>query len=241
VTVEFGPVTRQTVAEQVRARLAERIASCELAPGSPVPAERSLSEQFGVARTSVREALQGLVSLGVVERRGNRMYVAEHLPEVVFASPAEFAADSRKQFVVQLFETRRVLELPIFELASERATAEEREAIRRSAQEFWVGMPLNEFRVLDRRFHTLVANACANPLLVEMYGKVLDALFRSAEFESLLYHEANRDRVEQLVARSIDEHHAIAKAFVDGTPVDVVGASESHLASVEQRMVEDLI
>jgi DNA-binding FadR family transcriptional regulator len=50
-----------------------------------------------------------------------------------------------------------------------------------------------------------------------------------------------RDRVEQLVARSIDEHHAIAKAFVDGTPVDVVGASESHLASVEQRMVEDLI
>ena len=123
MTVEFGPVTRQTVAEQVRARLAERIASGELAPGSPVPAERSLSEQFGVARTSVREALQGLVSLGVVERRGNRMYVAEHLPEVVFASPAEFAADSRKQFVVQLFETRRVLELPIFELASERATS----------------------------------------------------------------------------------------------------------------------
>jgi GntR family transcriptional repressor for pyruvate dehydrogenase complex len=241
VTVEFGPVTRQTVAEQVRARLAERIASGELAPGSAVPAERSLSEQFGVARTSVREALQGLVSLGVVERRGNRMYVAEHLPEVVFASAADFAADTRKQFVVQLFETRRVLELPIFELASERATGEERDAIRRSAQEFWVGMPLNEFRVLDRRFHTLIANACANPLLVEMYGKVLDALFRSAEFESLLFDEANRDRVDQLVARSIDEHLAIAKAFTDGTPVDVVGASESHLASVEQRMVEDLI
>jgi GntR family transcriptional repressor for pyruvate dehydrogenase complex len=241
VTVEFGPVTRQTVAEQVRARLAERIASGELAPGSAVPAERSLSEQFGVARTSVREALQGLVSLGVVERRGNRMYVAEHLPEVVFASPADFAADSRKQFVVQLFETRRVLELPIFELASERATAEERDAIRRSSQEFWIGMPLDEFRVLDRRFHTLIANACANPLLVEMYGKVLDALFRSAEFESLLFDEANRDRVDQLIARSIGEHHAIAKAFVDGTPVDVVGASESHLASVEQRMVQDLI
>jgi GntR family transcriptional repressor for pyruvate dehydrogenase complex len=241
VTVEFGPVTRQTVAEQVRARLAERIASGELAPGSPVPAERSLSEQFGVARTSVREALQGLVSLGVVERRGNRMYVAEHLPEVVFASPADTAADSRKQFVVQLFETRRVLELPIFELAGERATAEERDAIRRAAQEFWIGMPLDEFRVLDRRFHTLIANACANPLLVEMYGKVLDALFRSGEFESLLFDEANRDRVDQLNARSIDEHHAIAKAFVDGAAVDVVGASESHLTSVEHRMVEDLI
>ena len=60
--------------------------------------------------------------------------------------------------------------------------------------------------MLDRRFHTLIANACANPLLVEMYGKVLDALFRSAEFESLLFDEANRDRVDQLVARSIGEH-----------------------------------
>jgi GntR family transcriptional regulator, transcriptional repressor for pyruvate dehydrogenase complex len=241
VTVEFGPVTRQTVSEQVRARLAERIASGELAPGSPVPAERTLSEQFGVARTSIREALQGLVSKGVVERRGNRMYVAELLPEVAFASPDETAADSRKQFVAQLFETRRVLELPIFELAGCRASADDREGIRRAAQEFWFGMPLQEFRVLDRRFHTMIANACGNPLLVEMYGKVLDALFRSSEFESLLFHEANREQVDELIAGSIREHQAIAKAFHDGTSVDVMAAAEQHLANVEHRMVDDLI
>ena len=46
----------------------------------------------------------------------------------------------------QLFETRRVLELPIFELAGERATPDERESIRRAAQEFWIRMPLDEFR-----------------------------------------------------------------------------------------------
>jgi len=144
-------------------------------------------------------------------------------------------------FVSQLFETRRVLELPIFELASCRATADEREAIRRAAQEFWVGMPLADFRTLDRRFHTLIANACANPLLVEMYGKVLDALFRSAEFESLLFEEANREQVDALIARSINDHQAIAKAFVDGTAVDVLTASEQHLANVEHRMVDDLV
>jgi GntR family transcriptional repressor for pyruvate dehydrogenase complex len=241
VTVEFGPVTRQTVAEQVRARLAERIASGELAPGSPVPAERTLSEQFGVARTSVREALQGLASLGVVERRGNRMYVAHRLPDVTFASPDDTADDARKQFVVQLFETRRVLELPIFELAADRATTDERDAIRRAAQEFWLGMPLAEFRLMDRRFHTLIANACHNPLLVETYGKVLDALFRSGEFESLLSEEANREHVDELISRSINEHLAIAKAFVEGTVVDVLSSSEAHLANVEQRMVRDLI
>jgi GntR family transcriptional regulator, transcriptional repressor for pyruvate dehydrogenase complex len=239
--VEFGPVTRQTVAEQVRARLAERIASGELAPGSPVPAERALSELFGVARTSIREAVQGLLSTGMIERRGNRLYVAELLPGVAFTPPEQQAADSRKLFVAQLFETRRVLELPIFELASCRAEASEREAIRRAAQEFWVGMPLTEFRTLDRRFHALIATACGNPLLVEMYGKVLEALFRSAEFESLLYHEANRQQVDQLIARSIADHQAIAKAFVDGTAVEVVAASEQHLSNVEHRMVDELV
>jgi GntR family transcriptional repressor for pyruvate dehydrogenase complex len=241
VSVEFGPVTRLTVAEQVRIQLADRIASGELAPGSPVPAERTLSEQFGVARTSVREALQGLVSKGLVERRGNRMYVAELLPEVAFATPDESAADARKAFVSQLFETRRVLELPIFELASCRATADERDAIRRAAHEFWEGMPLHEFRTLDRRFHTMIANACGNPLLVEMYGKVLDALFRSSEFESLLFHEANREQVDELIAGSIRDHLAIARAIHDGTAVDVVAASEQHLSNVEHRMVSDLV
>jgi GntR family transcriptional repressor for pyruvate dehydrogenase complex len=241
VTVEFGPITRQTIAEQVRARITERIASGELAPGSPVPAERSLSEQFGVARTSVREALQGLVSKGLVERRGNRMYVPELLPDVAFTSPEQTEADSRKQFVAQLFETRRVLELPIFELASCRATPDERDAIRRAAHEFWPGMPLDEFRALDRRFHTMIANACGNPLLVEVYGKVLDALFRSREFESLLVNEANRERVDDLIARSTADHQAIAKAFLDGTAVDVVAACERHLSNVEHRMVDDLV
>jgi GntR family transcriptional repressor for pyruvate dehydrogenase complex len=163
------------------------------------------------------------------------------LPDVAFASSAEVEADSRKLFVAQLFETRRVLELPIFELASSRASRAERDAIRRAAQGFWPGMPLEEFRVLDRRFHTLIATACGNPLLVETYGKVLDALFRSAEFETLLYDDANRDKVDLLIARSIADHQAIARAFVDGTPVDVVAACDQHLANVEHRMVDDLI
>ena len=70
-----GPCRRE-----IRARLAERSTPGELAPGTPLPAERVLCQQFGVARTSVREAIQGLVIAGYLERRGNRSVVAEHLP-----------------------------------------------------------------------------------------------------------------------------------------------------------------
>ncbi len=51
---------------------------------------------------------------------------------------------------------------------------------------------LDEFRTIDRAFHTAIARACGNPLLQEVYGKTLGALFDSGELASLLYAEINR-------------------------------------------------
>ena len=94
----FEPITRETVSSQIRAQLQRRVMVGDLAPGTLMPSERDLSEQFQVARTSVREALQGLVSLGIIERRGNRSYVAEHLPEVIIDQSLD-----RKTLLGELF------------------------------------------------------------------------------------------------------------------------------------------
>ena len=100
VTVEFGPVTRQTVAEQVRARLAER----DRAPASSRPGRRcrpsaGSCEEFGVARTSVREAIQGLVSLGV-RRAPRQPHRTSPSTCPRSCSPRPIRRRLRKQFVV---------------------------------------------------------------------------------------------------------------------------------------------
>lgn len=231
----FQPITRQTVSGQIRSQLLERITTGELAPGSRMPSERDLSERFDVARTSVREAMQGLVSTGVVERRGNRSYVAEHLPDVVFAPGGD-----RKSFVAELFETRRLLEVPLFELAAERASPEDRTRVAALAAKFHDGLELGEFRRLDSEFHTTVAGCCGNPLLIELYGKVLDQLFRSAAFFTLLSSERNQAEVARIIAGSAVAHRAIAVAFATGDPAVVRAAVESHLDEVEHAMVADL-
>src|SRR5690606_20681171 len=117
-SVAFEPLSRETTSAQIRDQLLQRIPAGTLAPDARLPSERDLSEQFGVARTSVREAIQGLLSIGVIERRGNRSFIVEHLPDVNFNE-----LDNRREFVRQLFETRRLLEVPIIELAAERAGA----------------------------------------------------------------------------------------------------------------------
>jgi GntR family transcriptional repressor for pyruvate dehydrogenase complex len=235
VTARFEPISRRTVAEEVRERLRSSIDAGDLAPGERIPSERQLCEEFGVARTSVREAIQGLVSLGVIERRGNRTFVSEHLPDL------QLAHDERKAHVRDIFEVRRLIELPIAELAAERADAGERAEIDRRAQEFHRDMALARFRELDREFHWSVARCCGNPVLAEIYLKVLAGLFESDEFASLLSDEANQSAVADIIAESSEAHHRIASRIVRGDPVGAVEAVERHLRQVEERMLAQLV
>ena len=231
----FDPISRQTVSAQIREQLLRRITTGELGPGARVPSERELSEQFEVARTSVREAIQGLLSLGYIERRGNRTWVAERLPDV-----AVRGGDDEKVFVRQLFETRRLLEVPIFSLAAERSDDDDHAVVVALLARFDEPLSLPEFRRLDREFHTVIASTCGNPLLIELYGKVLDQLFRSSEFETLLSSERNSTVVKRIVADAIDGHRAIVDALVHNDPVAMECAAGGHLDTIEHSMIDEL-
>jgi GntR family transcriptional regulator, transcriptional repressor for pyruvate dehydrogenase complex len=233
VTTAFDPITRQTVSAEIRQRLADAIHNGQLAPGTPLPAERVLCQEFGVARTSVREAIQGLVIAGYLERRGNRSVVAEQLPEM------NFTGDDRKALVSQLFEVRQVIEPAIVELATRRATDADRALIASLAARSTTD--LEEFRETDRMFHAALARACGNPLLNEVHAKALAALFGSGEFASLLYAEVNRAEVREIIRSSTDAHRAIADAVVRGHVRKAVAAVVAHLDDVERRMVEQLL
>lgn len=231
-SVTFGPVERRTVSAEIRERLIEAIQAGHFPPGSPLPAERVLCEEFGVARTSVREAIQGLLSAGYLVRQGGRSVVAERLPEV------RFEGDDRKALVSQLFEVRRVIEPAIAELATSRASEEQRADVDMLAARD--PKDLDDFRGIDRLFHASLAQACGNPLLAEVHAKALAALFGSGEFASLLYDEVNRAEVRHLIESSTAAHRAIAAAVVKGNRKQAGAAVVAHLDDVERRMLERL-
>jgi DNA-binding FadR family transcriptional regulator len=227
---QFEAISRRTVAEGVREALLEKIRTGALRPGSQLPSERVLCEQFVVARTSVREAIQGLASLGLVERRGNRLYVAERLPEVTLP-------DDRKRSVAHVFEVRRLVEVPMAELTAQRASPNERADIAEIGASFSAGMPLDEFRRRDREFHAAIAGGCGNPALAELHGKVLESLFRSTDFDSLLYDRRNAAIVRRIIREATDAHRQIGEGIRKGSVPQVRRASEAHLNQVEELML----
>jgi GntR family transcriptional repressor for pyruvate dehydrogenase complex len=232
----FEPIPRQTVSEGVREALLNSIRTGSLPPGVKLPSERALCEEFSVARTSLREAIQGLVSLGLIEKRGNGTFVTEQLPGLGLDGQ-----DSRKRRVEELFEVRRVVEVPIARLAACRATSAERAEIEAIAGSFSPQMPLAEFRAADRAFHWAVARGCGNETLAELYGKVLEAQFGSYELDSLLESSANRRAVKQVIRDSTDMHQSIAAAITNGDVDEVVKAVEGHLNQVESQLIARMV
>jgi GntR family transcriptional repressor for pyruvate dehydrogenase complex len=221
------------ISEEIRDALLEGIESGELPPGSQLPSERALCDDFGVARTSVREAVQSLVALGRIHKVGNRFHVVEQLPGV--------NVDPRKSRVRELFECRRVIEVAITRLAAGRATTAERDELVRTAESFVADMHLEEFRHADRLFHWAIARCCGNPTLQELYGKVLDGIFASDEFHTLLDSSTNAQAVREVIADACVAHRRIAESIRRGDEDAAAKTAESHLNEVEHSMIARMI
>lgn len=226
----FDTLERTTVSARVRDDIHNRIASGELQPGSQLPAERVLAEQFGVARTSVREAIQALIALGFIERRGNRSFVVEQVPGSELAP-----ADGRRKAMRALVEARRVLELTLFELAATRATNRDRTEALDLAR-----MPapatVEAFALASRQFHSAIAGACGNPVLVEVYGRVVETLVQADLGTELVLGIPKGEDEREAIGRAAADHLVIAEAYAAGDVTAMLNAVEAHLGPVEGRI-----
>src|SRR5579875_2181932 len=70
-------IPRNKLAETVAEQLLQQIKSNELTPGTRMPSERELMVALGVGRSTIREAMNGLAMLGVVDiRHGQGAFIA---------------------------------------------------------------------------------------------------------------------------------------------------------------------
>lgn len=73
--------------------------------GDKIPPERELMEKLGVGRSSLREAIQGLVLMGVLEKSGNATYFRNISAETLL-KPSLFQIMVEKDIHSQLVQAR---------------------------------------------------------------------------------------------------------------------------------------
>ena len=111
----------ETVAQQLLAAVRD------LAPGTRIPSEKELTQMLGVGRSTVREALNGLALLGVVEipARAGRLRRRAATRRRPAEEPDAVALAIAKGVTHDLLEARLIVEVAIARLAAQRRTETE--------------------------------------------------------------------------------------------------------------------
>src|SRR5262245_46615986 len=119
-TFELGPIQSTRIYEEIGRQVKQLIAEGRLKTGDRLPPERELAEKFVVSRTSVREALRALESLGLIEIRPGEGTFVRQVSVDALVGPLALMLPSQREAIGELFEARRVLEPAIAALAASR-------------------------------------------------------------------------------------------------------------------------
>lgn len=154
------------------------ISSGRYPAGSKLPSERAITEQMGVSRPSLREAISALQIVGVLESRpGDGTYVA---------SPSTTTEDLLRRAVAVLEEcdspfenmqARKALEIGAVRLAIQVATDEDLQAIKSAWDEKCArgrAGDLEEYLRYGKEFHLALARATKNRVIEAVMDKLLD-------------------------------------------------------------------
>lgn len=128
----------------------------ELQPGQPL-VELALAGWYKVSRTPIREALTRLEQDGLAQRGDRGLIVRESTPEEI----------------LDLYETRIVLESKAASVAAERRTALDLVAMRRAAERVHRdGSEPHEVAERNRRFHRSIWQASHNASLIDLLERL---------------------------------------------------------------------
>ncbi len=225
---QFEKVDKKLLGHQIEDELMNYILQEPVEIGSRIPNEFELAEKFGVGRSTVREAVKGLVSKGVLEvRRGSGTYVVSHIS--LEEDPLGFAKFSDKyQLALELFEVRLMLEPEIASLAAQYASFEEKEELKRlcrEVEELYRGGK-NHLKK-DIEFHSFIAR-CSKNRVVETLIPIIDTAV--VTFGSLTH--------RKLMQETVETHRSITEGIVNGDPVGAKCAMIMHLTYNRQMLLQ---
>ena len=218
-------IVRRKLSHEVADRLLQDIQSGRLLPGDKLPSERDLMELYRVGRPAVREAMQSLERMGLVEiTHGERATVKELDARNMFGQidrTARHLLMTSPQTLEHLKEARLLFEAGMVKIAAERAKAPDVKRLSTCVDRLETSSgDAQAFVRADVDFHITIAAISGNPICSAVSEAMLNWL---VEFHQELVRVPGAERV------TIAEHRKI---------LDRVAAHDA--AGAEAAMVEHL-
>jgi GntR family transcriptional regulator, transcriptional repressor for pyruvate dehydrogenase complex len=177
-----------------------------LRSGAEIPSEIRLSGELKVSRGIVREAYRSLQTAGVLEIANGRSPRVGRLNNRAFIQFLQHALSTEQASQDQVFDVRSSIEVRAAEVAAQKRTDEDAEALKHEAAIMrTAGRQRERFVKADIRFHEIIGRATGNPLFRLLSGALRESLSVTirAGFDSR-HTRAEIDRVAQIHAGLAD-------------------------------------
>jgi GntR family transcriptional repressor for pyruvate dehydrogenase complex len=226
----FKPIKKTKIYEKIVDEIKDLIDQGTLKWGDQLPTERELSETFKVSRTCVREAFRILESQGFLDSRpGDGTYVTSNPIDSLVQPLASFIL-KEKDYQLELFEMRRLLESQLAYLAAERATPENmtkmEKILKRQEEQIANGETGLDS---DSEFHHALAEAANNRILLHIINTTIE--FQAESRESYLLGE-------ERAKKSLAHHKKIFSAIQKGDGELAANAMREHIGDVEKTLID---
>lgn len=228
------PIKRPKLSEQVEREIKNLIFHNELKVGDKLAPEKELAEQLQVGRRSVREALQSLKKMGLIEiYHGKGAFVSRIRLDNYLESLAEsinFRLHEEKTVLLQLLEVRKLLEAGIASLSATRATSQDFKAMEKALRQQKKAIEMKDlelFNVTDLDFHNAVVKGSQNAILVSVYNA----------FSNLMLESRRRtNKIPGVAEESLKDHQKIFLAIKSGNGKLAHRDMFTHIDKIEQNM-----
>lgn len=219
-------IGKSKLSESIVRMIVENIRNGAFPPGAKMPPEHELMKKLGVGRSTVREALQSLAIMGVLEiGAGQGTYVRDISKEVTI-SQYILAPLVDPRAAADFLEARLIVEPAIAALAARRHSPEEYTAMAvvldRIENSIALGKPVNR---LGGDFHLLIARATRNMVFVRFIEAVIGMLVSRGDDIT-----ADRDFLD----RELRSHRDVLRAVGTKNPDSARSAMEEHIRMVSE-------
>ena len=199
-----------------------------------LPAERALAEALGVSRSTVREAIQRLVSRGMLEtKRGSGVYVVQKQPARLSARWLQLVVDN-PPLRAETLEFRLVFECAAARFAAQRSTPQELDRLQSlllKMRDAVAAQDVDAEALVDGEFHTVLTAASHNRMLDQFYASVITMLREHIAANTFDATVNNANALIQSTMR-LSQHESIYLAVRERNPDAAQQAMFAHIAFV---------
>jgi GntR family transcriptional regulator, transcriptional repressor for pyruvate dehydrogenase complex len=227
------PIKKSTLADEIIQSIQDLIRNETLKAGDRLPTEIELGEKFRVGRSTIREALRALASLGMIDRSKRGTFISHKITKEEEENSIIFRSRILKDCALtDLLEWRSILEGEICVLAAQRATDEDISQLGAALKEMERAIDNNmvsTFVQADASFHLALAEAAHN--------QVADRMLKLIREEVVEEIGETLSRDHKLLKRAMKSHSLIFQAIVNEEAEQSKDLMMHHLQDVK-RVVE---